>query len=300
MNNISAIIVVKNSPPTLSECVKQALKLCAEIIIIDIGMSPESIKNLHGEKVRIIPHLESVPYVELIREKTKKYAHNEWVLFLDPDEILPDSLIKEIKLKYRDFDFVAFARANYIFGKHIVNSRWWPDYQVRLFKKGALIWPTTIHAQPLTTGNGLTLEAKESLALKHFNYNSVDEFLAKSSRYAKSEAGELAYLDFTAASQKALQELNSRFFLENGYKDGTHGLVLALLQMFYNFSVYAYTWEKAGYPKMESKALIRAPYDFFSQGLAEVAYWTEQKNPHRSFFTKIKTKILIACLKLLK
>lgn len=274
MNEISAIIVVKDNPPHLFEAISSVQNLAKEIIVADIGIHAFLLSQLKkNKKITIIPVKKNVPYVELIREELKQYATQSYILFLDPDEIIPLPLKKLLLSVYQDYDFIRIPRKNIIFGKWIEHSRWWPDYQVRLFRKNSVVWPKKIHSQPEVKGNGYTVEPKEEHAFIHHNYESIDEFMQKYIRYAKAEAGELISFTLPDALKKALSEFMSRYFAEAGYKDGVHGFVLAFLQTYYYFLVYVYYWEMKGKPMTSSQELMNTSQLFFRQGLKESNYW---------------------------
>lgn len=289
MNEISTVIVAKNNPPHLFETIGSVQNLAKEIIIVDIGIDSNILLELKkNKKVRIIQVKKKIPYVELIREELKQYASSDHILFLDPDEVIPETLKKLLGAIYQDYDYIKIPRKNIIFGKWIKHSRWWPDYQVRLFKKHSVTWPKQIHKQPIVEGSGYTIKPEEQYSIVHFNYESVDEFMQKMSRYAKSEAWELSSFSLPEALKKGLSEFISRYFADEGYKDGVHGFILAFLQMFYYFLVYVYYWERMHYKEeneTRKEALI-----FFRNGLDQTFHWLIQKNLV-SGFNKLKLKL---------
>lgn len=288
MINISAVIVVKNSPLHLSKVVTSVKDLVKEIIIVDIGIDNALKDELKKNKIiKIIEIKNEVPYVELIREKTKDFAQSDYIFFLDPDEIVPPGLKTIIQSQLSSYDYFKIPRKNIIFGRWIRHSRWWPDYQVRLFKKDKVTWPKIIHRQPKVTGSCYTVEAREELALLHHNYQNIDEYLSKFRRYAKYEAKEIydskMDLTFSNAIKKALNEFISRYFAGEGYKDGSQGLVLAFLQMFYYLIVYFYYLEMK---KFKIEGEIKEE-EFFRKGLKETLYWKKKKNLLERILQKI-------------
>lgn len=277
MNKISAILVVKDNPPHLTESLS-SLDFVEEIVIVDIGMYDEAKKILaqfNNIKIEKVP--EQILYVEQIRERSKKFAAHDHVLFLDPDEIITPGLKEEIVKNMNNCDYLSVPRKNIIFGKWIEHSRWWPDYQIRFFKKKSLVWPTKLHAQPQVNGKEYKIEASEEKALLHYNYESLDEYVSKMIRYAKAEAQENLHKNETitlpGSLKKGLQEFISRYFAEKGYKDGMHGTVLAFLQMFYCLLVYFFYWEAKKYIAVSDEKHYSAPQQFFKQGLYEANYW---------------------------
>lgn len=288
MENISAVIVVKNHPPFLFKTIESVNDLVEEIIIVDIGINKNIINQLKRyQKVKIVTIKEPVPYVETIREKTKKLVKNDYVFFLDPDEIVSPGLKKIIKDNLSSFDYLKIPRKNFIFGRWIKHSRWWPDYQVRVFKKDKVFWPNKIHQQPKTNGQGFVAEAKEEYALIHYNYQNLDEYLEKARRYAKYEAKKLyeekRIFAFSDVIKKSLNEFISRYFAGEGYKDGIQGFILSFLQMFYYFLVYFYYLEMKKFKNDESIDTIQ----FFKHGLKESLHWKKDKSLKERLIKKI-------------
>ncbi|MEN9327227.1 MAG: hypothetical protein RI947_35 [Candidatus Parcubacteria bacterium] len=303
MNNVSAIIVVKDNPPHLKETLKSIREFVSEIIIADIGIDPTLIKDLKSEsKVTIHTIEKAIPYVELIREDLKKKAKGDYILLLDPDEYVTPQLIDLLTENMSSYDYISIPRKNIIFKKWIQYSRWWPDYQVRFFKKTAVIWPKQIHQQPITIGNGLTIRADEQVAIVHYNYESIDEYMGKAVRYAKAEAAEIAKADrgynLSVALGKGLSEFISRYFAAQGYRDGMHGFVLAVLQMFYCMLVYFYYWELKKYPAGNPAETAQTARNFFRDSLIESNHWMNQQHIHET--SRIKTKVQNFILKKLK
>jgi len=303
MNNISAVIIVKDQPPHLFETIDSLNDFVSEIVIVDIGITSSLNEKLQLHKNIHIVHLQKeVPYVELIREETKQYAKNNNVLFIDPDEILSNEAKKIIKQELHHYSYFSFPRKNIIFKKWIQHSRWWPDYQIRLFKKESVIWPKQIHHQPQTNGKAYIFPSEEKYALVHYNYDNIDHYFNKYLRYAKAQATESVRsnqpLTIAGSLKQALLEFMSRFFADEGFKDGIHGFVLSLLQMFYPIVVYFYFWEMNSYKQEKSHEKIadEAQY-FFQQGLKETNYWMTKKNGKKGIMNKIRSALINILLK---
>lgn len=294
--NVTAIIVVKGNPPHFQETLDSIQDFVSEIIIGDIDMDERVKKSLEkNSRFRIIPLPSDIPYADIVKENLKKRTTGEYILYLDPDEIFPSAAKELLHKNAERFDYFYLPRKNIIFGKWISHSRWWPDYQLRFFKKEAVIWPKAIHPIPQTKGREYKLEPKEENAILHYNYENMDEFMSKLPRYAKGDAMERIargeYYTLNDAIKKGLSEFISRFFASEGYKDGTHGLALALLQMIYYFIVYFYFWELKKYPEMSINDMVEATDSYFKQGLYETKYWRDKTKLGTSI-EKIKMKIL--------
>jgi (heptosyl)LPS beta-1,4-glucosyltransferase len=282
MNEISAIIVIKNSPPYLDQSIAAIDSFVDEIIIGTIDVPESLLSRLKkNKKIQIFPLDSSIPFADLVKEKLKKKAKGEYILYVDPDEIFPQKALDQLRKNMNKFDHFIIPRKNIIFGKWVQHSRWWPDYQLRFFKKDSVIWPETIHPIPQRTGRGFTIPATEELAIKHFNYDNLSQYFEKSLRYAKAEAKKAVLENKTITIgetfKKGLNEFISRYFTGEGYRDGSHGLVLALLQMFYYILVYVFYWEEMKYVDLDKETTPQEVQKFYSNGLRDTNYWLINK-----------------------
>jgi len=249
--NISVVINVRNEADHLNRCLKSIVDFADEIIVVDMKSTDNSLAIAKKYGAHTFSY-RPMKFVEPARNFALSKATGKWILLLDPDEYLRKTLKREFKkiTLRNDVDFVKIPRQNFIFGKWIRHANCWPDYLIRFFKKGAVIWQKEIHSQPVTKGNSLTLFDSEKLAIKHNNYQNVTQFILRSLRYSSIQADELKAKDYKIKISdfilKPIQEFNSRFFFAEGYKDGLHGLIFCLLQAFAIGLVYIKLWEKQG------------------------------------------------------
>lgn len=279
---ISAVIVIHNNPKHLKKSLLSIVDEVDEIIIGDVGMTAKLPDSIVKKVVKIVKLDPATPFADLVKEGLKKHATGDYILYLDPDEMIPGSLWKKLKEKIPKYDYFLIPRKNIIFGKWISHTRWWPDYQLRFFKKDKIVWPAVLHPIPQGQGRELKLDSTEELAIEHYNYDSVSEFMEKLNRYARFEAEylikEKKTYSFTQATTKALSEFISRYFAHEGYKDGMHGAALSLLQMFYYLVVYFYYWEAQGYKLPDTENPTKTIHTFFRKALYETQYWMVAKH----------------------
>ena len=248
MNSLSVVINAQNAEKDLPRAFVSIKSLADEVVVVDQESTDKTteIAKKFGAKVFTHKHVE---YVELARNFAISKASKDWILILDPDEEISETLVKKIKeiVEKNDADFCRIPRKNIIFGKWIEHTAWWPDYQIRLFKKGKTSWNEMIHSVPLTIGKGTDLPAEEKFAIIHHNYNSVEQYLERLNRYTSVQS-ELLSKDGYEFSWKDLidkpfREFINRYFVGEGYKDGLHGLVLSFLQAFSELIVYVKIWQ---------------------------------------------------------
>lgn len=300
---VSLIMVVHGNPKYIFKAIESAVRLVSEIIMVDIGVDGELRKKLlkykFGIPLRFVTAGKPVPFVELIREEIKVEAKYDYILFLDEDEVLSKELIKILSDNIGKYDYFAIPRKNIIFNKWIQNSQWWPDYQVRLFRKSKVTWPKIIHSQPKLEGNGYSVAQDERFAFTHYNYDTVDQYILKAIRYAKVQAGEIleekrVYLVRDSLND-GISQFMTRFFAQKGYKDGLHGLVLATLQMFYSFLVFCYYFELKKFEVDEGKNIEKEAKHFFENGTVQVNHWLNHEDlasPSQKIRSKLVNKLL--------
>lgn len=273
---ISAVINVRNEEEYLSRCLKSLKGFADEIIVVDMHSTDNSAKIATDYGAKVIPY-RWMKAVEPARNFALSKASGKWIVLLDPDEYLNKTLKKELLkiTKRSDVDFVRIPRKNFIFGRWIRHANCWPDYLVRFFRKGQVIWNKEIHSQPITKGNGVNLLDSEKLAIRHTNYSNVNQFIYRAIRYSNVQAEELRNSGYKTKMSdyllKPMQEFNSRFYAAEGYKDGIHGLIFSLLQAFAICLIYIKLWEK---DDSKEKVLARDSFVSASQETTyEYSYW---------------------------
>ncbi len=276
---ISAVITITASDDfTHFEDCLLSLGFVDEIIIIDNASTAKSLALAKKYTDKIFPHKFS-NYVEPIRNFGISKANGHWILILDPDEIIPKTLATKL-IEIADSDqaeFVRLPRKNIVFNQWLKYSRWWPDYNIRFFKKGSVTWQDAIHSIPVTSGRDINLEPEVELSLLHNHYTNIDDYLTRLIRYTNEQAKELLASGYKFnpkdAIQKPASEFLSRFFAGEGYKDGFHGLVMALLQAFSFLIVYLKVWQAEGFPAEKNIITDRSWQKIFISKYHELLYW---------------------------
>lgn len=249
---ISVIINVRNEASVLPRALKSVKKFADEIIVIDMESTDNSAQVAKKYGAMVFTH-KPLLYVEPARNFAISKAKHDWILILDPDEEIPESLAKKLKTisENPSADYYRVPRKNILFNKWMQHSRWWPDYNIRFFKKGKVSWNELIHTVPMTTGDGAELEASEDFAIVHHNYQTIEQFLDRLNRYTNVQSQKLfedkktvTWSDFL---RKPADEFFSRYFFGEGYKDGIHGLGVSLLQSFSELIVVLKVWQLQGF-----------------------------------------------------
>jgi len=275
-NKLSVVINTLNEENNLSRALSSLGGLADEVVVVDMHSNDRTIDIAKEHKAKVFRH-KKTKYVEPARNFAISKATCKWILVLDADEEVPPGLAKEIKrlIKKPKADYYRLPRKNIIFSKWIKHSRWWPDYNIRLFKKGSVTWNEIIHSVPLTTGKGLDLPDKENLAIVHYHYTSVSQYLTRMDRYttelALNKTKDGYTFQWRDMIKKPVSEFLSRYFFGGGYKDGIHGLVISGLQALSEFILYVKVWEMSKYKDV--KIDVKEVIDEIKNVNKEINYW---------------------------
>ncbi len=248
---ISLAIASFNESEKLERCLKSLKGFADEILIFNLSRVDRNIRVVAKKFGAKLIDIDKVSYIELIRNKMIEACGGEWVILLDPDEYITDDLKKKLKeiSKSGKYDAVNIPRKNIIFGKWIKHTNWWPDRQIRFFKKGKVLWKKDIHSYPQVQGKIFELPGTENLAIVHKQYDNIYEFLARQNRYSEIEAENLIQRGvdptFFNLFWWPIRVFLSRFIRHFGFLDGFEGFSLTYLMMIYKVSVWVKIWERS-------------------------------------------------------
>jgi len=299
MTKLSVVISAFNEEKKIGACLESVKGLADEIIIVDNSSYDETAKIAKKYTTKVFTQKNDPKKIDIQKNFGFSKATGDWILSLDADERVTPELAREIKdvileggkgrprgSHHDSKDSIAslqndrgmsgywIPRKNIIFGKWIRHTGWYPDNQLRLFKKGKGKY-TSEHVHEHLFVEGIVGNLHEMLVHEH--YATVGEFISKMMVYAPSEAKnkldngyEFSYLDAISFPSR---EFISRFFAREGYKDGLHGLVLSLLMAFYHEIIFVFLWEEKKYIDVNSDDFL---HDVKKESVhigRELAYW---------------------------
>lgn len=275
---ISAVVNTHNEERNIVRCLKSVAPYVDEIIIADMQSADRTVELARKFTDRIWT-TDYTGYVEPARNFAIGKASGSWILLLDADEVIPEQLglaLKNFSVK-SEYAYYRLPRKNLIFGKWVKFSGWWPDYQIRFFRSGAVSWNDEIHSLPLTQGKGTDLPADEQNCLVHYHYESIDQFVDRMNRYTSQEArqaiGDGKTFNWQNLLRKPAGEFLSRFFSRQGYKDGVHGLALSLLQAVSFLVVELKIWEAEKFTDTQKAQLLDESWKELRKIRSETVYW---------------------------
>ena len=252
-NKLSVVINTKNVSKTLETTLK-SIDFADDIVVVDMESTDETLLIAKKYTKRIFQH-EDVGYADPARNFAISKAKHNWILVVDADEVISKDLQTIILSTISDkntADIYHFPRKNFVFGKWIMKTGWWPDYQPRLFKKGAVSWQGGVHRLPDMVGKQEKFPAEEKYAIEHANYKDISHFIEKLNHYTSIQAKERLLKsskdDFSSSEMFEIfaNELAKRSLMMNGTEEGLHGTSLSFLQATYEAVIYLKQWGEMG------------------------------------------------------
>ena len=236
---LSAIILTLNEERALPDCLA-SLRWADDALVFDSGSTDRTreIAREHGARVlqRRFDNYAAQRNAALAETRA------DWVLFVDADERVTPELARELREAIRAQRPVGWwlPRHNFIFGKLTLYAGWYPDYQLRLFRRECGRYDPERHVHEILQLDGLTGRLRH--ALIHHNYASVTEFVARQRHYARYAAAVLRNQGERARMHNfALQPLRQffwRFVALSGWRMGWHGLLLSALMAHSQWALY--------------------------------------------------------------
>lgn len=243
MSSISAIILTRNEEEMLPDCL-ESVKFCDEIVVVDEGSQDDTLKIAKRYKARIV---KAEGGFSKKRNQGAREAKSEWLFYIDADERATPLLRREIEEAAKRGGFSAYAipRKNILLGHEMKHGGWWPDYVLRLIKKGSLKkWQGRLHEQPEIKGE----VGKLKNPLTHISHRNLSDMVEKTNDWSdieaellfKSDHPKMTWWRFLSAG---FREFWYRGIKKVGFLDGVPGVIEVLYQSFSKMITYAKLWE---------------------------------------------------------
>lgn len=298
---LSVVISAYNAETKIEETLKALEGLADEIIFVN-NSSTDATREIASKYTNKIFDRPNNSMLNVNKNFGFLKASHEWILNLDHDEVVTPEMKGEIlellRTNPKENGFYV-PRKNIIFGKWIAHTGWYPDYQMRFFRRNKGKFEEK-HVHELIDIKGEVGHLKSPMI--HYNYENISQFLLKMTNiYTPSEADNLIKSGYKAKASDVvrmpLQEFLSRFFARQGYKDGIHGLAISLLMAFYHLVVFMRVWENQKYSDLNEDALMLLKAESKRAG-KEFRHWittaqnADEKNVVRKYARKLKNKIV--------
>jgi len=244
---LSIAIVTCNEEPNIRRTL-ESVKWADEIVVVDSGSTDKTVEICREYTDKVI-------YQEWLGFSSQKNfaidnTKGEWVLSLDADEPVEPELGEEIRRIVASpgaFDGYRIPRKTYFLDKQIRHGGWYPDYNLRLFRKGkGRFEKRAVHEAIKVDGRVGTTEH----ALLHYAYPDLVSYMTSINKYSSLAVNVLTEKGISRFKAgwvnivlRPFSTFILKYFLRLGFLDGKPGLVLNLFHSYYVFAKYAKAWE---------------------------------------------------------
>ncbi len=248
-SSISAFIVCHNEERQIRRCL-ESVKWCDEIIVVDSGSTDKTLDICREYTSKIYFHAWEGYVIQ------KRYAleqcSSDWVLNIDADEEVSESLHREMTgiLEWDARENTKKLNGYYLNRVVFFLDRWWrkggwyPEYRLRLCRRSETTWGGQDPHEKASV-NGATARCLGEL--HHYSFTDLTDYVRRLNTLSSNAATTLAAKGRKASVLDLLARPVARFFKfyvsKQGFREGTAGLVIALIEANAAFLKYAKVWE---------------------------------------------------------
>ena len=242
MPQLSAIVITKNEAANIGECL-DSLAFCDELIVVDCGSTDATMEIARAKGARVEFH--EWRGFGPQKNYALSLATKPWVLNLDADERVTAELAAAIKeaIAEDSADGWEFPRLSNFCGRQIYHSGWYPDYVLRLFRRGKGHFDDVIvHERVICTGVVKRLRPP----LIHFAMPTLEDALSRIDRYSTAKAQMIVAsgrkVSFLTGIGHGLFAFLRAYILRAGFLDGAQGFLLAVVSAETSYYPYMKAW----------------------------------------------------------
>ncbi|MDE3741892.1 glycosyltransferase family 2 protein [Maribacter polysaccharolyticus] len=229
---VTALVITYNEMGYIEKCI-ESVSFADEIIVVDSYSTDGTYEYLlNHPKVKVIQH----PFSNFTSQKsfTLKQANNDWILFLDADEVVSENLKNEIlDTVAGDSDIAAywFYRDFMFQNEPLRYSGWQTDKNYRLFRKSKARFSDKKIVHETLVVNGTSGIFKEKLT--HYCYKNHEDYKAKMLNYGRLKAKEAFYrekkFNYLLLLAKPSWKFFNHYIIRLGFLDGKKGFTISQL-----------------------------------------------------------------------
>jgi glycosyltransferase involved in cell wall biosynthesis len=228
MNRLSICVITQNEEHNLPRLLDSVRGLADEVVVLDCGSDDRTVAIAQEFGGKVFQRTFTT-YAEQ-KNHAASLAVNDWILLLDADEALSEALKRSIEQWKREEpkdDVYEMARLTWYLGAWIWHSRWYPDWQRRLYRRDKTQFYGAVHEALRFPGDPGRLRGD----LLHYTIRNFSEHEAKVDRYTSVRAKEMfeqGKRHWRAAMWLATPwSWIHHFILGAGFLDGHRGALIA-------------------------------------------------------------------------
>lgn len=242
MPQISVVIITYNEERNIARCLESVASVADEIVVLDSFSKDRTKEICASYGVKFYEHA----FDGHIQQKNRAitYATHPYILSLDADEALDDTLKKSIldaKANWTHDGYYMNRLTNYC-GHWVRHCNWYPDTKLRLWdsRKGSWTGINPHDKYELKEGDRNTKHLKGDIL--HYSYYSVEdhykqvEYFTNIASKAFVEAGKKAPLYKLLLNP--LAKFMDHYVLHLGFLDGKAGYLISKISAYATYLKY--------------------------------------------------------------
>lgn len=233
---LSIAIATYNEEKNIARCLSSVASFADEIVVVDGGSRDNTVALVRKFKAHVI-QTDNPPIFHINKQKALDACHGDWIFQIDADEVITIELRDEIlnivvSKKPNDTHGYFVPRKNYFWGHFMRKGGQYPDYVIRLVRRGYAQFPVkSVHEQIAVSGRVGYLKH----AMLHYSYMTRADYWKKADTYTTLTAGELKNNStnpfvtfFGYCVIKPIMTFFSLFIRHKGFADGFTGFEFSL------------------------------------------------------------------------
>ena len=244
--SLACLIITKNEEANIQDCLA-SVNWTTERIVIDAESTDRTaeLARAAGAKIFVRPW----PGFGAQKNYGMDQVSSEWILIVDADERVLEPLKSEIQsriARWKENEPVAYEipRKNVFYGEWVRHAGVYPDYQIRLFRKGSARYnDVPVHENLMVKG----LIGKLSNPFEHFTERRIRDHFRKFGLYTTLAAQEKGKTVHRVHARdllfRPLVVFVKSYLLKQGFRDGVRGLIVCVFASMYTFVKYAKLWD---------------------------------------------------------
>lgn len=242
--SLTVAIIAHNEQDRLPKTLEQIQDIASEIILINSCSTDNTVAVAQSYGAKVFTE-EFKGYVEQKNSLIPKCTQ-DWILFLDADEVVNDELKAAIVKAIASGNAQAYEmnRLTFYLGK-LLKHAWQPNYRLRLVRQAANPkWVGEIVHESLACDDAV---ARLPGYIIHYSYRDVNDHFERTIRYAKMSAQSYIKRGKKPSLAKIIfspvYSFIKLYFIKLGFLDGRAGYIAAQSAFIYTFLKYVFLWE---------------------------------------------------------
>jgi glycosyltransferase involved in cell wall biosynthesis len=229
--NLSVVIITFNEEANIRRCIESVRKVADEIIVLDSFSTDRTVEI--ARCLGAIVHQEKFRGYIGQKNFAMQLAAYDYVLSLDADEALDNTLINSILAAKHDFQYKAyrFNRCTNYCNHFIRHGLWYPDKKIRLFDRRVAKWGgLNPHDKIIIDGEYPVKKLPGDLL--HYSFQTPEDLIWQNNRLSSIAAASMYASGRRSSWIKMLAHpawafINGYVF-RGGFLDGTDGFTIAI------------------------------------------------------------------------